>query len=60
MKRVAVTYVGWTYEGKKNVKKEITIRGKVSKESEKMLVLIDDEGTGHFIRKGSIRSVNEE
>lgn len=59
MKKVTVSYVGWTYEGNKHVKKVLTYTGSVVRESEKLLAIRGDCGIA-TIRKALIVDRKEE
>lgn len=53
MKMTEVTYVGWTYEGSRHVKRALTYSGEVVKETPKILVVRGKEGVA-TIRKALI------
>ena len=52
--RERIEYVGWTYEGKKHVKKILTIVGEVVSESDRKIVVKRDGGIQATIRKALI------
>lgn len=50
-----IEYLGWVCEGKRNVRKRLTIVGDVIAESDKRIVVLDrDTGIQTTIRKGTI------
>ena len=53
MKIEEVTYVGWTYEGSRHVKRPRTYSGEVVRETPKLLVIRGKEGMA-TIRKALI------
>lgn len=52
--RERIEYVGWTYEGKRHVKKILTIVGEIVSESDKKIVVKEDGGIQATIRKALI------